>query len=130
LLTALGSGDWRVRWAAATALGFTNSERAVAPLITTLQNDADAAVRTQAASALYFSAEERVVGALTRALVQDKDVRVRQASVHTLFELASQGQVGAEILPALEIAAHDAETVEGHRVVGPIAQKIIDRMKL
>jgi HEAT repeat protein len=126
----LQSGDWRVRSAAATALGFTNSARAVAPLIAALQNDANAVVRTAAASALDWSADERAIGALTRALIHDEDVRVRQASVHSLFHLAIQRHVGVEILPALVIAAHDAGTIGGHPVVGPIAQKTIDEMKL
>lgn len=129
LLDASRSDDWRVRWAAATALGFTSSERAVVPLLATLQSDANAAVRTQAAAALDFTADVRVINALTRALAHDEEVRVRQASVQSLSHLAMQRQVGDEILPAMEIAAQDAGTIGGQLVVSPIARTTIDRLK-
>lgn len=129
LLAAVESADWRVRWSATTALGFTNSERAVTPLTAALQNDPNATVRAQAAAALDFGADGHVVHALTHALVHDEDVRVRQACVHSLLHLTVRGQIGGEVLSALEIAAHDTGTIGGHPVVSRIAQMTIDTMK-
>jgi len=85
LISALKDESWRVRQAAAYALGEIKDPRAVEPLISALK-DSDWRVRRGVAYALREIKDPRAVEPLISAL-KDSDWRVRQAAVIVLGEI-------------------------------------------
>ncbi len=85
---ALYHADWRMREAAAWALGETRSPGIVPDLIEAL-TDADRAVRKSAVWALGCIADERAVPELLQRLRLDTNPRVLQLTVWALGEIGS-----------------------------------------
>lgn len=89
LVSALKDKDWRVRAAAARALGKTGSlpRKAVLQLRKLRRNDEKTAVRVWAAYALYTLRKEKRFFSFILEAIRSKDGCVREASVKVLGEL-------------------------------------------
>jgi HEAT repeat protein len=90
LIAALKGEDWRVREAAAEALGKVGDARAVEPLIAALK-DGDSDVRKAAAEALAkigAPAVEPLIAAL-----KGEDWRVREAAAEALVNIYREGRL-------------------------------------
>ncbi|MDW8071139.1 MAG: HEAT repeat domain-containing protein, partial [Anaerolineae bacterium] len=94
LSRALRDENWRVRWAAAKALGKLGDAQAVPALLAALQ-DEDWRVRVAAAEALGKLGDAQAVPALIAAL-RDEDADMRRAAVEALGKLGD-----AQAVPAL-----------------------------
>ncbi len=99
VLAALRTGDGRVRWGAAIALGKIGGERAVEALLGALC-DTDDDVRLRAAAALADIGEAAVPRLIT-ALGADDD-RLREGAT------AALSQIGRTAVPALAAALREA----------------------
>ncbi len=104
-LSKLEDPDRNVRWAAASALGFIDSERAIPALAAALA-DEDAMVQVAAARSLAHLDPESV-GVLVDVLGHENPA----ARVHAAFALASIGRGAGEedVVPALRDALRDDE---------------------
>ncbi|CAI4217182.1 unnamed protein product [Parascedosporium putredinis] len=103
LMALLKDLDWRVREAAASALGEQSSlSEAAANALTALRKDPDWRVRREAASALgkQSSVSEAVANALT-ALLKDPNSRVQHAAALALRRQSSPSEAAANALIAL-----------------------------
>lgn len=125
LVERLSASEWRVREAAARALGFGEQPTAVGPLIETLRTDPEAAVRSAAVESLGFIRTEGGIPGLREAL-RDEAMRVRQAALHSLWNYALVGLVGTELLPTLQdLAENDPWTIHGQYPVRHAAARVI-----
>lgn len=129
LLALLNGADWRVRAGAATALGFTEDQRAAGPLTSLALQDSDSRVRREAAASLGFLDDAPVVPTLVTVL-EDEDVHVRLAAMQSLFHLALPGRAPISILSQVEwVATHDTGTINGHQVVRDVGQRVVRELR-
>ncbi len=129
LLALVKSADWRVRAGAATALGFTEDQRAAGPLTSLALQDSDSRVRREAAASLGFLDDAPVVPTLVTVL-EDEDVHVRLAAMQSLFHLALPGRAPISILSQVEwVATHDTGTINGHQVVRDVGQRVVRELR-
>jgi hypothetical protein len=93
LIRALQDQDIAVRAEAASSLGQLGDQKAVAPLISTLQNDSDPYVRSLAAKALGSLGNPRARDALMNCLANDS-LEVSAAAGHALGQLEAEIATG------------------------------------
>jgi hypothetical protein len=104
LVRALSDDDPSVRASAATALGGTWNEGALAPLAGALLSDQAPHVREAAARALGETWSEGAVRPLSQALLRDPNRSVRQAAAGALGEIG-----GLDSVRSLESALSDRD---------------------
>lgn len=91
-IALLQDGDWRMRRQAAAALWLLGDQRAVEPLIATLQHDTSAEARENAARALAWLGDRRAIAPLTEATAHDADAKVRATATLALTKLEASAQ--------------------------------------
>ncbi len=129
LLALVKSADWRIRAGAATALGFTEDQRAGEPLTSLALQDSDSRVRREAAASLGFLDDAPVAPTLV-AVLEDEDVHVRLAAMQSLYHLALRGRAPTTILSQVEwVAAHDTGTIDGREVVKDAGQRVVRELR-
>jgi hypothetical protein len=87
LVEELQTGDAEQRGRAVLALGESQDERAVEPVIQALESDEDTTVRFRATWALQDLGGQKAVTALAEALYRDSDDFIRQSAVEVLARL-------------------------------------------
>ena len=105
LLSALGDKEWRVREAAAFALGQIADPAAVESLTTAALSDKESEVRASAAFALGMLANEKTAEALSKAL-EDDESAVRSSAIVGLGLSQDEAAVD-ELVDLLDDASFD-----------------------
>ena len=105
LVSTLADKEWRVREAAAFALGQIADPRAVEPLERVLTEDKESEVRASAAFALGMLSDPRAAQALSKAL-EDDEAAVRSSAVTGLGLVQDEAAVD-ELIDLLDDSSFD-----------------------
>ena len=100
LTEALSSGDDRIRFKAAQALGMIGGDEAVNLLVSRLELERDRMVRAEIVRALGRNESASVEGVLVRVLKSDPEPLVRYNAAHCLTKFKSLSAEGREALKA------------------------------